>query len=733
LRVVDLSCDVAGRFAAKLLALAGFDVVRPVDHDQPLIPGHELLSIYLDSHKTTTTVSSHQTLTSFVADADVVFTTFDRGRYTGLVDDAVLRALPDACIHVTTSTFGITGAYSALRGGPLAEWSAGGYLAITGDPDKPPLLGPEHLCGYIGGYTAAIAAEAALHGRLGSGQGEHIDVSVMESMLSVHQGTFSRAAAGFVRQRTGRYTEVYPLIVRPCRDGYVSLGVVTDDEFDRLAIAIDRLDLLTDPRFDRAAVRWENRDALDVELDGFLSEHDASDVVEILQSSGVASAKVAEPSDVLGNPQLAARNFWDQPLVEGRAGRMPGNPVPAATVFLDGGHRQQPRQMNAVVRSEQLPLAGTVVLDLTAWWAGPTATRWLSDLGAHVIWVERPGSRDDSYSQAMESSAMVQRLFHTKMNRNKHSAVLDLTTPAGKDIVHRLVRQADVLIENSRPGVMDSLGLGPSHLGAINPQLVYVSLSGFGSQGPWARWRSYGPTIEAASSVEGRTGYPGGEPLRLGHALPDAVGGLVGALAALRGLRERNQRGCGGWFDISQLEAYTSVSGEDLLAASLSGQPVPRIGNRSRYGAIQGVFPCSGDDAWIVLRLTDRRDIEAFATASGLGSFVEAATTEPRDDDLIEALITSFTAGRSKEEAAGILQDAGLEALPVFTPVELARDPHLLERGFLIEAICEGQTYLLPGSPLHGTRIITDPVGQAPRFGEHTDEIVDRLAAVTRS
>ena len=205
-----------------------------------------------------------------MADADLVFTSFDRGRYDGAGERPALRPPPGACVEITTSTFGATGPYSRWRGGPLADWAAGGYLAITGWPDREPLIGPEHLCGYVAGYTAAIAAEAALHERRRTGRGRHVDLGVMESMLNVHQSTFSRLAAGIVRVRTGRYTELYPLVVRPCRSGYVSLGVVTDVEFDRLLIAIGRDDLVADERFRDPASRWEHRDALDAELDGFL-------------------------------------------------------------------------------------------------------------------------------------------------------------------------------------------------------------------------------------------------------------------------------------------------------------------------------------------------------------------------------------------------------------------------------------------------------------------------------
>ena len=162
-----------------------------------------------------------------------------------------------------------------------------------------------------------------------------------------------------------------------------------------------------------------------------------------------------------------------------------------------------------------------------------------------------------------------------------------MTTEEGQEVARRLVAAADVVVENNRPGVMDGFGLGPGELCASNPRLVYISLSGYGSTGPWADRRSYGPAIEAASSVEGRTGYQGGEPLRLGHPLPDGVGGLAGAYATLRGLRERETSGLGGWFDISQLETYVAISGEDFV----EGRPVPRIGNQSRRGRVRVCIP----------------------------------------------------------------------------------------------------------------------------------------------
>jgi crotonobetainyl-CoA:carnitine CoA-transferase CaiB-like acyl-CoA transferase len=721
MKVVDLSTDVAGRFAAKLFAMAGADVYRPsVSLDETDTTDGDALSTYLDFGKRPVALDRDNTLASLLARADLVFTSFDAGHYLGLAAQKPL--LSETCIEVTTSTFGISGPYSHYRGGPLADWAAGGYLAITGEPGRPPLIGPENLCAYVCGYEAALGAEAALRASRESGRGQHVDVSTMETMLCLHQSTFSQLGAGSIRARTGRYAEVYPLVVRPCKTGYVSLGIVSDEEFDRLAIAFGLLSVAADERFGSRENRMENRDALDRELASFLLAHEADEVVALLQANGVASAKVVDALEILDNPQLGFRAFWESPA----NGMMPGNPIPRANVFAAQSFGSKPPKPPSIRAHDSLPLVGTTVLDFTAFWAGPSATRCLADMGADVIWIERPRSRLDFDTQLSDSRAVAQHLYHQKMNRHKRSVVLDLDTDEGRETARELASRADVLVENFRPGVADRLGLGAAKLCAMFPRLVYVSLSGFGSAGPWSNWRSYGPNIEAASSILARTGYRGGEPMRLGHALPDGVGGIAGALTALRGLRARNQHGHGGWYDVSQLEVYAALGGEDILTASLTGDRMAPIGNRSRSGAIQGVFACRGDDQWIAIRLNDQADVERFATKTGLSSFPDLAQTTPRDDTAIEELIGAYTQDNNKFELAQRLQSAGLEAVPVYSADELAVDPHVIARKILVEVDCGGRRCLLPGSPLHSSPALVNPHGRAPRFGEHTSEVVSK-------
>lgn len=711
MKVLDLACDVAGRFGAKLFALSGEEVLRcALDSDV-----EDSLALYLDGEKQGIDPSQ---ISEILPDCDLVWTSFDSGKHLG---HASSLTLPEGCIRVTTSSYGTTGPYASRRGGSMADWAAGGYLFITGDPDREPLSGPENLCAYAAGYTAAAAAEAALIDRMRTGRTRHVDISTMESMLMLHQSTFSRTGAGELRRRTGRYTEVYPLTVLPSRNGHVSIGVVTDAEFDKLAIAIERAELSVDPRFCDRELRWENRDALDRELALFLDRHDADEIVERLQSGGVACAKVAGPIDLTRNPQLEHRGFF-QALPGG--GVMPGDPLRRFHPF------GTPAATSRLGEPGRLPLSGVRVLDFTIYWAGPSATRNLADLGAEVIWVERPGSRSDTHIDAGEDASpivLMQELNATKMNRGKRSIVLDLNSPEDRAIVHDLARQSHIVVENFRPGVADKLGIGAAELGRLNPGLTYISLSGWGGDGPWADWRSFGPSIEAASSIEGRTGYPGGEPMRLGHTLPDATGGLVGTLAALRGLRRLLSSGQGGWYDIAQLEAYAAMAGEGIIEATRHGRGLERVGNRSRFGALQGVFPCRGNDQWIALRLENQADNARFADTTGVdpSRFADIADAE--------AAISDFTSREDKFALTSRLQEADLEAFAVLDAHDLLEDRHLAARDFFVEAKLGDGIYKLPGTPYASAPAMSEPNGKAPRPGEHGDQIRRTFASLEKS
>jgi len=358
---------------------------------------------------------------------------------------------------------------------------------------------------------------------------------------------------------------------------------------------------------------------------------------------------------------------------------------------------------------------GALVLDFSAFWAGPSATRTLADLGAHVIRIERPGSRTDVDGLDGDPVRVVQHVFFNwKMNRGKRSIVVDLKSAAGREVVRRLAERADVIIENFRPGVMASFGLDAGAIARVNPGIVFVSLSGMGATGPRAWWGSYGPTIEAASGIEHRTGYAGGPPMRLGHTLPDGVGGLAGALAVLGGLRRRVETGGGSSYDVSQLETYAAMAGEDVLAVSATGVEPGRRGNASPDRRVQGVYRCLGVDQWVAVAVDRGSEVDVLGRLLG----------GPAD---LDAALACFTASRTKEDATGALQAAGIAAFSVLTPGDLVDDPQLAWRGYLKRPSFDGVVVPLPGSAIVSNPSLVRFGERAPRFGEHTREVVRSL------
>ena len=236
-------------------------------------------------------------------------------------------------------------------------------------------------------------------------------------------------------------------------------------------------------------------------------------------------------------------------------------------------------------------------------------------------------------------------------------------------------------------------------------------------------------------SIEARTGYVDGEPLRLGHTLPDGVGGLVGTLAVLDGLRRRDVTGKGGRYDLSQLEAYCALSGEELLASSVRAEEQPRRGNRSDDVSPHGVYPCLGDDQWIALAVASDDEWARFVTvvsAEGLrDDRYRLGAGRLSNRDALDRSIARWTSSIDKVALAVALQAKGIEAFPVATALDLVADAHLEERGYFVEVPLRRRQVKLPGSPLSASPPIVRTDGRPPAFGEHTAGVLTELAGYT--
>jgi formyl-CoA transferase len=374
------------------------------------------------------------------------------------------------------------------------------------------------------------------------------------------------------------------------------------------------------------------------------------------------------------------------------------------------------------------PLAGVRVLEATTMWAGPMCGCVLADFGADVVKIEMPGGEVVRRLPPMlpDTDPPVGFLQAT-VNRNKRSAVLDLRTPEGRDVFLRLAARADVVVENFRPGVMARYGLGYADVCRVRPDVVYVSISGFGQWGPDADRAGYDPIAQAASGWLALNGAPDGEAVKAPTFLADDLAGLHGALAALAALRHRDRSGEGQHVDVSLLDCMLFQSNGYLTLGAL-GDALPRLGNEFRIAAPARVY-AAADGGVMAGAVLDAqwRALAAIIGRHELGSDPRYATTAARlaRRAEVDALLAAWIAPRSTREVVETLLAAGLAVAPVRSYADAAADPHVLARDMLVPVAQEGGSEVpITGPPAKLSRTPTSVRSGAPALGAHTDAVL---------
>jgi crotonobetainyl-CoA:carnitine CoA-transferase CaiB-like acyl-CoA transferase len=393
-----------------------------------------------------------------------------------------------------------------------------------------------------------------------------------------------------------------------------------------------------------------------------------------------------------------------------------------------------------------LPLSGIRVLDFTAVYAGPTSTRLLADLGADVIKIEGPKRSDITRNFVMadnnaEDDYWNKAGYFLLRNGGKKSLTLDFSEEgagAGIEIVKKLVPHCDIVAESFTPHVMAKFGFDYESLKALRPDLIMISLSGYGQDGPWRDYSAYGMGLEPASGISSVTGYPGSDPLRSGISFTDPYTGIVGAGAVLAALAYRRRTGKGQYIDLSEQEAAIPVAGYAIMDYVMNKRNPERIGNRSLWFAPQGCYRCSGDDNWLVITVRDDSEWASLARALSHAEWID----DPRfadvlsrfqNHDEIDRLITAWTSERDHNEAMNELQDAGVLAAAVLNPKEVLFDPHLRSRG-VFDMVDTGTAGVRPVPHQLGatfSAFTPDTARPSPKLGEHNEEILKGLLGMS--
>ncbi len=323
-------------------------------------------------------------------------------------------------------------------------------------------------------------------------------------------------------------------------------------------------------------------------------------------------------------------------------------------------------------------------------------------------------------------------IFHP-VNASKRGITLDLTRPAGVELFERLVRHADVVVENYTPRVMDHFGLGWDRLKEVNPRLVMVRMPAFGLDGPWRDRTGFAQTMECMSGMAWVTGFPDGPPV-LPRGACDPLAGLHAVFATLLALAARERDGHGRLVETTMVEAALNVTAEQLIEWDMSGRLVGRLGTGGTGGPgwPQGVYACAGVDEWVAVAIESDDQWERLCATSGITGEPGWSTEEGRvaGAEAIDAVISGWCEGRSKEEVATLLTAAGVPAAAVVAGRDLLHNPQLRHRGlFELEDHPVTGRHELPGMPFRYSDVDAWMTRPSPTLGQHNEEVLSEVAS----
>ena len=663
--ILELGHGIAGPYATRLLADLGADVIKvekPGGGDfaralEPLMrddAGVECSALfeYLNWNKRSVALDlgdpqALEQVRLLVGRAAIVIESFRPGRLErwGL-GAAAMRALNPSLVVTSVSSFGATGAYRDWLGSDLVFQAMGGVAQISGTSDREPLKRGLRQSLYCAGINAAYASLAGYLAALRSGAGVHIDLAIREcpaSELVLNESFYFCMGAVQGRRPPMRDPLGGPLgggDPLPAADGHIALQVSPHVTAARLAELLEEPRLAA-PRFANSEGRAANAQALLEILSARLANENARDFFERACGEGALCGIVQGAAELLECQQLRERAVFRTvpglgalrfPVVLAELSRTPVSIRRRAPRL--GEHSEEILAELAVPRpagggpgmdaSSGRPLAGVRVLDLSYVFAAPYIGALLADLGAEVIKVEAPHRLDQTRSgfspffenEPGEESWDRAGAFHV-VNRGKRSLSLDLSTPRGREMLRALVSRSDVLLENYTPRVMRGWGVTYAELAALNPRLIMLSNTGFGSRGPWAGFRAQGTTLEATMGLSRYAGYLDGPPSKVGQSYPDFLACWSGLLAVLAALVYRERTGEGQWIDLGMYQLGVSVMPEPLLRHQLTGEDVARGGSGEPDAVFSGVFRALGEDHWLAVTALSEAQLEALRRVVG--------------------------------------------------------------------------------------------------------------------
>jgi crotonobetainyl-CoA:carnitine CoA-transferase CaiB-like acyl-CoA transferase len=650
----------------------------------------------------------------------------------------MLESAHPGLIHVSVTTFGSSGPRADWVGSELVASAMGGSLGLTGEPDGVPVKEALDACFFHADMVAAAGALAAHYERGTSGLGQHIDISAQEVALS--RGVNGILVWQFDRRKLRRaggalnYGQAKVRCIWSLAEGWcfhtLMTGRIGAPANQALSDWIDASGL-DNPlqgvdwiRYNRSTLDPQLRTRWEAAIAAFFRTRSKAEIVTEGRRRGINATVVCEPADVLADPHLDAREFWEPDSGLRKPSRFfaatPGTALSDAI-----GSRVNPA-VNTTPRPG--PLAGIRVLDFSWALVGSITTKTLGDLGADVVKVEsrtRPClSRLDVQVAASRPGNFDDKPWFAHLNTSKRSLALDMKRPESREVLEPLIRWADVVVENFSPGTMTKLGLDYAALTRINPAIVMLSGSVYGQSGPLAQEWGVDGTGGALSGRTFLTGWPDRDPVIPG-AVPygDVIVPYVMAAAAAAALQHRRMTGSGCHIDASMYEICVQQTYGAILQAQTGKRPW-RTGNLDEGLFHQGVYPVLGEDRWIAISCATAAQWQRLV---GIAGIIDSSDPTVRDIRLVV-----WTTSRSGSQLVEQLQAAGIAAGELQDMEDLLEhDPQLKARAPLVTL-----EHPLLGpfghvrTPVSFSRSPVVPY-RAPGIGEHSATIATELAGLS--
>ncbi len=774
-RVLDLSTGIAGPYCTKLLVDAGARVIKlehPARPDPlrcwsasgtPIPDGEDGgLFRFLNGSKAGVEIDPQSgpdraLLEGLIESVDIVVESGGPGALGAWgIEWPALHAAQPGLTLVSISPWGLEGPFATRPATDLTLQAAVGSIDYRGLPGRKPVFAGGRLGEWATGAFAAVGALSAALSARQSGAGQHVDVSMFETMvlsLTVYHDVNSQ----WVEGPLPRAIEIPS--IEPTKDGWVGLCTITGQQWTDFCSLLGRQDIGEDERFLDGRARMEHFDFMRDVIHGWTREHTTDEVIELAGLMRIPAAPVGNGATLPEMDQMQARGVFERrphgalhPIPPYRLSAAPLRPLGeaparnAARAEVEAelrdarpgfGHasepagRPEPAERDGPGAAPALPLEGLRVVDLTCFWAGPMATSYLASMGADVVKVEsiqRPDGMRFAGAARKPDLWEWSPVFHGA-NTGKRGITLRLDDDEGVALVRRLIAGADVVIENFSARVLENFGLGWEDVHALNPRAILVRMPAFGLDGPWRDRAGFAMTVEQVSGLAWITGYPDLPLVPRGFC--DPVGGMHAVFALYAALEHRRRTGEGQLVEVPLVEVAMNLAAEQVIEHSQNGVLLSRDENRSPFAAPQGVYASADEEALVAVAIPDDDAWRSLCTLIGADDLAArddlvTADGRRRHHDELDARIEAWTTQHDADTIVTRMQEAGLPAEHLVNAHALHPHAQLEHRRFF-QAMRHPRTgeTRYPGWPMRFSgwpRALHRRT--PPTLGEHNDEVL---------